>query len=86
VYTVSERNILRESLADSGAPSVWITRGIPVSGEGSVKVAAGSHLTACTWTKDTAQQIRVYYQDTEGHIQEVSWDGTTWKRGPQPGI
>ena len=85
MYTVSEKNILWESLADSRAPSVWITRG-PVTPEGLVKVAAGSQLTACTWLKDTAQQIRVYYQDLEGHIQEISWDGTTWKRGPQPGI
>lgn len=51
-----------------------------------VTVAAGSHLTASTWTKDAVQQTRVYYQDLEGHIQEVSWDGIMWKSGPQPGI
>ena len=86
MYTVSEKNILRESQADSATPLVWVTRGIPDTAEGSVTVAAGSHLTACTWPKDTTQQIQVYYQDPEGHIQEVSWDGATWKRGPQPGI
>ena len=83
MYTVGEKNTLKESRASSAAPSVWITRGIPDIG---VTVAAGSHLTACTWPKDTAQQIRVYYQDLGGHIQEVSWDGVTWKSGPQPEI
>ena len=80
---MSEKNTLEESRASSTAPSVWITRRIPDMG---VTVAAGSHLTASTWTKDAVQQTRVYYQDLEGHIQEVSWDGIMWKSGPQPGI
>jgi len=82
---VSEKNTLRESRANSATPSVWITRGVPNT-EDPVAVAAGSHLTACAWPNDVGQGIRVYYQDPEGHIQEISWNGANWNSGPQPGI
>ena len=86
MYTVSEKNILRESRADSATPSVWFTKDIPDGDIDPATVAPGSYLTACTWLEGTARQIRVYHQDTKGHVQEVSCDGTVWTAGTQPVI
>ena len=83
---MSEKNTLRESRANSATPSVWFTKDIPDGGVAPATVAPGSYLTACTWSNDMGQGVRIYYQDPGGRIQEVSWDGTNWKSGPQPGI
>ena len=80
---MSERGTLTGSGTNSNNLSVWFGKEIP---DGPVKVAPGSYLTASTWFDGKYQVIRVFFQDPEGHIQEVGRNGTAWGRRPSPGI
>ena len=85
MYIVGAGNMLKE-FSFSGGSSISSASGeIPQNPE-PVTVLPGSYLTACTWSKNKMRLIRVYYQDTKGHVQEVSWDGTSWKKGSSPEI
>ena len=80
---MDKENNLQESGA-SGAVLGWTSKDIP-NENNPAKVAPGSSLTACTWVNGGDRNIRVFYQDLEGQMQQVVFDRDSWKRGQPPG-